>query len=99
MNRDRFMEDEPSVDHMEHLRRGTFKQYESEWTLIEDTGTHTFTHELGDIPCVVDVSSSEVITGHNPVNVNASVTVTKIVKTITVVSAAGSDLYFRVRAF
>jgi len=98
MRVDRFYTDEASADHLEHLRRGTVKSYESPWVSVVDTGTYTFTHDLGDIPFTVDVSVSESAGGDGPVDGNSSATVTKTATTITLVSSYGSTVFFRVRA-
>jgi len=100
MRIDRFYTDEASSDHLEHIRRGTSKTYESEWTLINNAESHGFTHQLGDIPRFVDVSTSEVAGGDAPVDGTSTSSFAKTSTTITVTSSAGSgsNLYFRVRA-
>jgi hypothetical protein len=86
------------TDVIEHLRQGTREQYESEWTLIVDTTSHTFTHNLGEVPWVVDVIGSKVDDGKNPVDRNADVTVVKDDEEITITNNVTADEYFKVRA-
>lgn len=87
-------------DEMENLRLGTRDQWESEWTVINDGETHSFTHTLGEIPWMVDVLYSEQTAGGQARDGNASVTITKTATTITCLSnfSAGIVYYFKVRA-
>jgi hypothetical protein len=94
---------------LEHLRKGTVEQYESGWVLIRDAisgttdGTKDFTHDLEEIPRVVDVMRSETSDGKNAIDGNSGVTVAKTSTTITLTipngSPLGGDFYFKVRAF
>lgn len=83
---------------LEHLRLGTRDQYQSEWRSIANGASHAFTHELGELPWMVDVIRSETSDGKNPVDSNSDVTVAKTDTTITVTNNFGSARYFRVRA-
>jgi hypothetical protein len=97
----------PIEEKLEHLRQGTREQYESDWTLIESLGTHVFTHDLEEIPVVVDVIRSETSDGKAPVDTNADFdnapvkTSTSITVDVTGVGTVNgvSDFYYKVRAF
>jgi hypothetical protein len=103
----------PLEEQLEHLRRGTFEKYVSDWTYIEDTGNHIFYHELEEVPIVVDLVASEDAGGKNAFAVTAGTAagqaaVVKTDTTITVTSTLGTavvghegiaDYYFQVRAF
>ena len=90
---------DPSSEHgIEQLRLGTRRQYISDWTLIPDGATKSFTHGLGEVPWVCDVVKSETADGKNPTSANADVTASKTSTAISVESALGSDAYFQVRA-
>ena len=91
-------DDDAYGDVLEHIRRGTRQQYESDWTSIADSDDESFTHELGEVPWLVDVLMADDSEGYNAVNGNASVTVAKTDTTITVTSSAGATKYFQVRA-
>jgi len=102
--RTQFVPNAPVIDQLEHLRQGTFEKYESDWTLIESTGTHTFTHGLDDVPLMVDVIRSENASGDHPRDTAAIIAVTKTDKTITVVHDGTAvngvgNFYYKVRAF
>jgi hypothetical protein len=96
------------IDEMESLRQGTRSQYESPWTSIlgddpNSPGTAyaqviTFTHNLEEIPWMVDVMSSKESDGRTPIDANANVTITKDDTEITVQNDSGTNLYFKVRA-
>jgi len=99
-----FITEMPLEEKLEHLRQGTREQYESEWRLIGDMNSYSFTHELDDIPTVVDVIRSETSDGKKATDSNSDVTVAKTATTVTITSNVGtvngvSDFYFKVRAF
>jgi hypothetical protein len=115
-----FITQMPLEEKLEHLRQGTREQYESEWQLIRYDTTlsagqsHAFTHELDDIPTVVDVIRSETNDGKSAGSVTidnsgspaaGTVAVAKTNTTITITSNHGAatngvtDFYFKVRAF
>lgn len=112
-NRAKFSGFGPVEDQIEHLRRGTFEKYVSDWTYIEDTGNHIFYHELSEVPVTVDLIASEVSGGDAAfaVTQGASAGQAAVVKTdttVTVTTTLGSavaghegvaDFYFQVRAF
>lgn len=110
-DRTQFVPNAPVQDQIDDLRKGTFQKYESEWTLIESTGNHVFTHNLDEIPCAVDVIRSELNTGDNPRSADSGVTpgqeltVAKTDTTITVTNNVTTSIntfknfYFKVRAF
>lgn len=83
---------------VEHLREGTREQYESGWVRVAAGADATFTHELGEIPWMVDVLQSEQSDGRAPIDGNANVTLTKDSSTITLTNGYGADAYFYVRA-
>jgi hypothetical protein len=87
-------------EQLENLRLGTRQQYTSDWTVINDSETHTFTHNLGEIPWIVDVAYSEQDQGGLARDANSDVTVVKTSETITCTSnfSAGRTYYFQVRA-
>jgi hypothetical protein len=102
--RHQFTPNAPVEEQLEHLREGTFEKYESDWTLIKDGASHEFTHNLGEVPCVVDVVRSEVANGDHPRDTASIIAIAKTDKSITVthdgtnVNGVG-DFYYRVRAF
>ena len=83
---------------IEHLRQGTRRQWESDWTELADSASVTFTHDLGEIPWTVDVIRAIDSGGASPLDANASVSIAKTDTTITVTSALGSSAYFKARA-
>ena len=109
--RTQFVPNAPVIDQLEHLRQGTFEKYESEWVLIRSGANHVFTHNLDDVPVMVDVIRSDLAAGDNPRTVDADVTggeEATIVKTDTSITVTNNvttavngmtDFYFKVRAF
>jgi hypothetical protein len=79
------------------LRLGTREQYESQWRSIGGTASYSFTHELGEIPWVVDVLRSDHDDGTGAI-VAPTVTISKTDRTITITNDAGTGYYFKVRA-
>ena len=90
-----------ATDEVENLRLGTREQFQSEWTVILDTETHTFTHGLSEIPWVCDVVYSENAQGGQARDASSVTTVSKTDTTITIANTFGDDdfvRYFQVRA-
>jgi len=112
-DREQFVPDSPLQEQIDDLRKGTVLKYQSDWILIESTGNHVFTHNLGEVPCMVDVIRDDFATGDNqsPVDENVnSAELTGIVKTSTTITVTNNvtltnpvngkvDFYYRVRAF
>ena len=95
--------DLPPVDEqselLEHLRKGTREQYQSGWVSVAASATAALTHELGEMPWVVDVVRADADGGYNAVEVPATdITVAKTATTITITNAAADTYYFQVRA-
>ena len=85
---------------LEHLRLWTREQYESEWRQIgADPATYTFTHELGEIPWIVDVLYSDNSDGKGTaVPTTFTPAIAKTERTITVRKTDSAAHYFKVRA-
>lgn len=97
------------VEGIEDVRLGTRDQYESEWVKIEGNSvvaTHVFTHELDEIPWVVDVlrsgtddgGNASVATQHPTNNILTGVTLTgsATLNPSSLATAAGETLQITV---
>ena len=86
---------------LEHLRMGTRDQFESGWVSIADANSHAYTHNLEEVPWVVDVIRSRESGGASAESVpSADVTIAKTETTVTITNGVGDGTayYFRVRA-
>jgi hypothetical protein len=99
---------QPSVEyepHIEHLRKGTREQYESAWVSVtantDVAPTSEFTHELGEVPWVVDVIRADDSDGYNAEVVpSTDVTITKTdtLVTLAIPTSVTVTYYYQVRA-
>lgn len=96
-----------SDDPVEHLRRGTLEQFESEWVWLEpDSGaaggeaiTAARRHGLNEIPALVSVERDDWGDGRNARDATADVTVTKDRDEVVITNAHATEgFYVRIRA-
>jgi len=88
-----------AADELENLRLGTREQWESDWTLINEGETHTFSHPLDEVPWVVSAVYSETQQGYLEKDATGDVTLAKTSAAVTCLNGFSDSgtRYFKVR--